>query len=47
MTYESGTLEPDSVRGMFDRIAPDASVPTVDIEQGETTYASTFAEPLA
>ena len=22
MTYESGTLEPDSVRGMFDRIAP-------------------------
>ena len=22
MTYESGTLEPDTVRGMFDRIAP-------------------------
>ena len=22
MTYESGTLEPDAVRGMFDRIAP-------------------------
>ena len=22
MTYESGTLEPESVRGMFDRIAP-------------------------
>ena len=22
MTYDSGTLEPDSVRGMFDRIAP-------------------------
>ena len=24
-----------------------ASVPTVDIEHGQTTYASTFAEPLA
>ena len=28
-------------------IAPDASVPTVDIEHGQMTYASTFAEPLA
>ncbi len=28
-------------------IAPAASVPTVDIEQGQTTYASTFAEPDA
>ena len=28
-------------------IAPEASVPTVAIEQGQITYASTFAEPLA
>ena len=28
-------------------IAPEESVPTVAIEQGQTTYASTFAEPLA
>ena len=28
-------------------MAPAASVPTVDIEQGQITYASTCAEPLA
>ena len=28
-------------------IAPEASVPTVAIEHGQITYASTFAEPLA
>ena len=28
-------------------IAPEASVPTVAIEQGQITYASTLAEPLA
>ena len=28
-------------------IAPEASVPTVAIEHGQMTYASTFAEPLA
>jgi hypothetical protein len=28
-------------------IAPVASVPTVDIEHGQITYASTLAEPLA
>ena len=37
----------DAARWMTFAIAPVASVPTVDIEHGQTTYASTFAEPLA
>jgi hypothetical protein len=37
----------DAARWMRFCIAPEASVPTVAIEQGQITYASTFAEPLA
>jgi hypothetical protein len=37
----------DAARWMRFCIAPDASVPTVAIEQGQITYASTRAEPLA
>ena len=37
----------EAARWMRFVIAPEASVPTVDIEHGQTTYASTCAEPLA
>ena len=47
MSAETGTLRPDEVRSMFDRIAPDPIVPSVPIEHGQITYASTLAEPLA
>ena len=37
----------EAARWMRFCIAPDASVPTVAIEHGQITYASTRAEPLA
>jgi len=37
----------DAARWMRFCIAPDAIVPTVPIEHGQITYASTFAEPEA
>ena len=37
----------DAARWTRFDIAPDAIVPTVPIEQGQITYASTFAEPEA
>ena len=37
----------DAARWMRFDIAPEAIVPSVPIEQGQMTYASTFAEPLA
>src|SRR5918911_2352079 len=37
----------DAARWIKFDIAPDAIVPSVPIEHGQTTYASTFAEPLA
>ena len=40
----SATLAARWIR--FD-IAPEAIVPSVPIEHGQITYASTFAEPLA
>src|SRR5919202_5924110 len=37
----------DAARWIRFDIAPDAIVPSVPIEHGQMTYASTFAEPLA
>src|SRR5919204_6712249 len=37
----------DAARWMRFDIAPDAIVPSVPIEHGQMTYASTLAEPLA
>ena len=37
----------EAARWMRFCIAPEASVPTVAMEQGQITYPSTFAEPLA
>ena len=37
----------DAARWIRLSIAPDAIVPSVPIEHGQITYASTFAEPLA
>ena len=37
----------DAARWIRFGIAPEASVPSVPVEHGQTTYASTFAEPEA
>ena len=37
----------DAARWIRLAIAPAATVPTVDIEHGQMTYASTFADPEA
>ena len=43
----SSLIATDAARWIRFDIAPDAIVPTVPIEQGQITYASTFAEPEA
>ena len=46
-SFRSSLSATEAARWIRFAIAPDASVPSVAIEHGQTTYASTFAEPLA
>src|SRR5919201_3594795 len=46
-SFRSSLSATEAARWMRLSIAPDAIVPRVPIEQGQITYASTFAEPLA
>ncbi len=43
----SSLIATEAARWMRFDIAPEASVPSVPIEHGQITYASTFAEPEA
>src|SRR5206468_939706 len=46
-SFRSSLSATDAARWMRFCIAPEAIVPSVPIEQGQMTYASTFAEPEA
>src|SRR5215471_14839509 len=47
ISRRSSLIATDAARWMRFCIAPDATVPSVPIEHGQMTYASTFAEPDA
>src|SRR6266508_2926796 len=46
-SFRSSFNATETARWMRFDIAPEAIVPSVPIEHGQITYASTFAEPLA
>ena len=46
-SFRSSFSATEAARWIRFCIAPDAIVPSVPIEQGQMTYASTFAEPEA